>query len=83
MKFFKKIIKKNKILLAKDWIMKYLNILFEEKLVFINIIGINLIMLISNEHHKKNQFHLDIEMIVDKMSINRNVRFIQLKIYKG
>lgn len=83
MKFFKKIIKKNKILLAKDWIMKYLNILLEEKLVFINIIGINLIMLISSEHHKKNQFHLDIEMIVDKMSINRNVRFIQFKIYKG
>lgn len=79
LKFFKEIIIKNSSLLAKDWIKKYLNIQFEDILLFLNIRGINAIMLISNIHHRKNQFHLVNANILEVINNIRNSKFIQFK----
>ena len=78
-----RIILQKKIILAIDWIIKYLNSLLTERLFFSKQKKINLRILISKEIQKKNQFVAEKLKIMEKISKKREEILIQFKkIYK-
>ena len=82
-KFLERIILQKKIILAIDWIIKYLNSLLTERLFFSKQKKINLRILISKEIQKKNQFVAEKLKIMEKISKKREEILIQFKkIYK-
>lgn len=83
-KFFNKIIfnkiENKKLIEAIDWVRKYFNEASEDKILLIEIRGINLIKLISNPIQHPNQEFEEIEIKVLKNKINKkNILFEFIK----